>query len=288
MRILITGAAGLLGNELVQSVQAKGWEAIAASRTDWDLANPEGATLLIGKYKPDVTIHCAAETNVDKCELDPAWAKLINEDATAVLAAAVQASGSRFVYISSCGIFSGDSRLPYLETDAPQPRTVYAASKYNGELRALDANPKFLVCRVGWLFGGSLTQKKNFVEARRKEALTGKPMMSANDKWGSPTWAKHAADRILELIDVSASGIAHVANGGVASRHDYVCGILAAVKSTATVQAVDSSNFKRAAPVPDFEAISSLRNGEWGMSSLPSWQDALADYVKIYDSTGTL
>ncbi|CAM2917252.1 dTDP-4-dehydrorhamnose reductase [Rariglobus hedericola] len=287
MRILITGAAGLLGNELVQSVQAKGWESIAASRVDWDLAKPEEAAYLIGKYKPDVTVHCAAETNVDKCELEPDWAKLINEDATAALAAAIQAAGSRLVYISSCGIFSGDSRVSYLETDIPKPRTIYAASKYHGELRVQETNPDFLVCRVGWLFGGSLTQKKNFVEARRKEALTGKPMMSANDKWGSPTWAKHAADRIVDLIDISAGGVAHVANAGVVSRHEYVCGILAALNSTATVQAVDSSNFKRAAPVPDFEAISSVRNKDWGMSPLPSWQEALADYVKIYAAIKT-
>ena len=216
---------------------------------------------------------------MDKCETDPAHAARINTAATVELAEACVQAGAALIYVSSCGIFDGNSREPYLETESPRPRTFYARSKFDAEGRVLAASPRNLVCRVGWLFGGSVDQKKNFVEARRKEALKGGTMLSASDKWGSPTYARDAAERIIELFSRGAAGVVHVANVGVASRYEYVREIVVALNLEVEVRPADSSAFRRAAPVPDFEAIASCRDAELGVPAMDDWRSALRRYI---------
>ncbi len=279
--VVVTGAAGLLGSECVNALRKLGWDPLPWTRADLDLEFPDPGCDALRAARPAAVIHCAAETHVDKCEGEPQLADRVNEAATGALAGAARDVGARFVYIGSCGIFDGKKRTPYLETDSPQPLTRYALSKYRGELRALEADPANLICRVGWLFGGSRNQRKNFVEARRKEALTGKPMVSANDKWGSPTWAADAAQRIVELLEAGASGIFHVANSGIASRQDYVAAIVEAFDPTISVAGVDSSNFPRPAPVPDVEVLASGRLDEVGLQPLPDWRTALERYIQL-------
>ena len=281
MKVVITGAAGLLGSEFCAAVQNLGWEAVPFTRNELDLKSAQNASGLLEDLAPDVIIHCAAETNVDLCESDPEHAKLINETASHELALAAQKIGAKMVYISSCGIFDGLKRTPYTEQDAPSPLTEYAASKYQGELRVLETSPDNLACRVGWLFGGGREQRKNFVEARRKEAASGGDMVSANDKWGSPTWARDAAERIIALVERNAAGVFHVSNTGIASRHDYVSEIVRTFYPLKQVGSVDSSSFNRAAPVPDFEALESSRLEELGLRPLRSWQDAIQSYVAL-------
>ena len=281
MKVVITGASGLLGSEFCAAVHNLGWEAVPFTRNELDLKAAQNAFGLLEGLAPDVIIHCAAETNVDLCERDPEHAKLINETASHELAIAAEKIGAKMVYISSCGIFDGLKRTPYTEKDSPAPLTEYAASKYQGELRVLETSPDNLACRVGWLFGGGREQRKNFVEARRKEAESGGDMVSANDKWGSPTWARDAAERIIELVERNATGVFHVSNTGIASRHDYVSEIVRIFYPSKEVGSVDSSSFNRAAPVPDFEALESSRLEEVGLPPLRSWQDAIQSYVEL-------
>lgn len=286
-KVAVTGARGLLGSECVELCSKRGWEVVALSRNELDLEAFEDFPGILTGISPDAVIHCAAETNVDLCEREPAWANRINAEATGALARAAHQVGAKVVYIGSCGIFDGKKRTPYLESDLPQPLTQYASSKFRGEAECLTVDAGNLVCRVGWLFGGDTGQRKNFVEARRKEAATGKEMVSANDKWGSPTWARDAADRIVRLLEVDASGVCHVANSGIASRQDYVTAIVQTFEPGRLVKGVDSSHFPRSAPVPDFEALASERFDEWGIGAMPDWKDALRRYVTMaYRSLG--
>lgn len=278
-RIAITGATGLLGSALVHVATTGGDEVIPIRREDWDLSHPASIHSLVEKIKPRLIVHCAAATNVDWCESDAAKAATMNTDATGMLAEAATASGARLVYISSCGIFDGRSRVPYTEADVPAPLTAYARTKFEAEDRVWAVHPRGLVCRVGWLFGGSRLQKKNFVEARRRETQTAKRLVSANDKWGSPTWVEDAAGRILELARLGASGVVHVANSGVASRFDYVHRIVKNLRVDAVVEGVDSGHFKRSAPVPDFEALASTRLSALGLVPLRFWGTALDTYM---------
>lgn len=280
-KVAVTGSRGLLGSECVKLGSERGWEVVALTRNELNLEALDDFPRILSEISPDAVIHCAAETNVDLCERDPAWAQRINAEATGALARAAHQVGAKVVYIGSCGIFDGKKRTPYLESDRPQPLTQYAASKFQGEAECLTADAGNLVCRVGWLFGGDTGQRKNFVEARRKEAATGKEMVSANDKWGSPTWARDAADRIVRLLEADASGICHVANSGIASRQDYVTAIVQSFEPDRTVEGVDSSHFPRSAPVPDFEALASERFDEWGLEAMPDWKHALKRYVAM-------
>lgn len=279
-KVVVTGARGLLGTEFMSICEDRGWTAIAMNRDVTDLAHPEQANRFICEHAPDAIIHCAAETNVDLCEREPEWAVRINEQATQAIAMAALKIRAKMVYIGSCGIFDGTQNSPYAESVLPRPLTRYAASKLAGEGRTLDADAANLVCRVGWLFGGSRDQRKNFVEARRRECFDEKPMISANDKWGSPTWGRHAAKRIVELLCLDASGVHHVANTGIASRHDYVNEIVKAFNPLKPVTGVDSSHFPRSAPVPDCEALTSQRLSELSLDPLPDWRKALLEYIQ--------
>jgi len=278
-KIAVTGAAGLLGSEILNEIDRIGAIGISIERAELDLSQSGAALPVLANLEPKVVIHCAAETNVDKCETDPGHAYRVNTEATFEIAQACRKIGARLVYISSCGIFDGKSRIPYIENDVPFPVTHYARSKFAAEEKVQSLNSQNLVCRVGWLFGGGIEKKKNFVEARRKEALKAAKMVSAVDKWGSPTYAQHAAERIVALATKGVSGLMHVANSGVASRYDYVCAIIDIFGLPVPVEPADSSQFRRAAPVPDFEAISSSRLESLGLTALPHWRVALESYI---------
>jgi dTDP-4-dehydrorhamnose reductase len=276
MRIAVTGASGLLGSYLVTLGAQRGHELRELRRAEFDLLAPEVSRL---DGTTDVIIHCAAETNVDLCETDPAHAYACNAVSTEILAKWCTSLDIKLVYIGSCGVFSGSSKEPYCETDPPQPRTVYARSKYAGETATLCASRRNLVCRVGWMYGGTPTMKKNFVEARRREAVNKGTLESATDKIGTPTFAGDAAARIIDLVTTNCTDVVHIANTGIASRHQYVSEIISSLEINVEVLPVDSSKFPRPAPVPDNEALVSTRLEELGLEKLREWKTALRDYV---------
>jgi dTDP-4-dehydrorhamnose reductase len=277
-RVFLTGARGLLGSEFAAQAAASGWPVRAVTRDDFDLARPESLAAAFRRDPCPLMIHCAAETNVDACEEDPDHADRCNRQAPLALARAVHEVGGRLVFVSSCGIFDGRKPTPYTEDDAPAPLTHYAASKAAAEDALLHDFPATLIVRVGWLFGGGPEQKKNFVAARCREAAGKSEVLSAGDKSGSPTWTRDVVGQVFALLDQGAAGIVHTANTGMASRAEYVAEILRLAGSPTTVRPVSSAAFPRRAPVPDNEALASIRLSEFGLTSRP-WQEALKFYI---------
>jgi len=273
--MVVTGSRGMLGREFMEAGSGEGHRMVGFSRQEIDLERPGPGLEKLAALKPDAVIHCAAETDVDLCETKPEWAREINAEAAGRLAEASRALGAHFAFISTSGLFDGSKPGPFTEKDAPNPPTAYGKSKLAGERRVLAAHPEALVLRAGWLFGGPLELKKNFVGARVREAEGKQVIFSATDKRGSPTWTKDFAEHALSLLHEGRKGLLHLVNAGVASRFEYVKEILRLAGSRARVEPVPSTYFSRRAPVPDDESLRSLT-----LAPLPSWNSSLQRYFQ--------
>jgi dTDP-4-dehydrorhamnose reductase len=278
--ILVTGAAGILGQAVLAELAARHRSARGWTRADADLSQPASLPALVAALAPAGIIHCGAWTLVDDAEDQPAACRVVNVDASAALATAAATLGVPFIYISSGGVFDGLKPTPYDERDTPAPRTVYHRSKHDGELAVRAAHPASLVARVGWLYGGDAAQRRNFVAARLREAAASPVIRSSTEQFGTPTWTRDAATRLVDHLLARHAGVVHVAPAGpMASRLDYVRTILSAAGLTTTVEPAAPGAFARKADVPANEALASVQAPAWGLPPLRDWRDALAAYV---------
>jgi len=287
VRLLVTGARGMLGSEFVRAGIAIHHEVHAVARKDCDITNREAVLLLVEKQRPEAVIHCAAHTDVDDCEKNPSKAHLINADEDSNFAEAVRVTGGCLVYISSSGVFDGKKADAYIESDRPAPQTEYGRSKLEGEKRIVSSGCDHLIVRASWLFGRDPKFRKNFVAARKREAEGKQVIESATDKRGSPTWTRDFALTTLELLSAGARGLFHVSNLGVATRFEYVSAIVSLFRLKTPVRQVDSSRFPRAASVPVNESMASVKLSEIGISELRPWREALSSYIAQFNDGPT-
>jgi dTDP-4-dehydrorhamnose reductase len=271
----------MLGREFVEVGKRMGYEMIGWTRQELDLEEPKEGIRRLKELRPDAVIHCAAETNVDLCEREPGRARQVNAEAAGRLAQAAREAGARFVFISTSGLFEVKKKGPFTEEDRPNPPTVYGRSKLEGEEKVRTADPAALILRAGWLFGGPLDLKKNFVGARLREAEGKKVIRSATDKRGSPTWTRDFAERALALLQEGKSGLVHLVNAGEATRQEYVAEILRLAERKTLVEGVDSGSFPRSAPVPPDERLISLK-----ITKLRNWREALSEYLEVGGQKG--
>lgn len=275
--LLVTGASGLLGSAVVHDLVSRGLPVAAWTREQADLSQTASVTEAFAHTAPRAVIHCAGWTQVDLAEDQPDACYALNVTTSGVLARCAARAGASFLYISSGGVFDGHKTSPYDEHDRPAPRNVYHRSKHEGELAVAAAHPTALVARVGWLYGGDLAQKRNFVAARLREAAGRATLAGDTGQWGSPTWTRDAARLLLDLLLAGRHGLCHVANTGMVTRHDYVAEILRLAGSTTRV--VPSGPFPRKADVPANEALTSLQLPAWGILPLRPWHEALQEYL---------
>ncbi len=216
MKILVTGAAGQLGRELVDASRRGGHEVFTASRAELDVTNRDNVNAVVSREKPAVIVHAAAWTAVDACESDRDKAMLCNATATQHVVAAARDAGARVVYVSTDYVFDGTKSSPYVETDVPNPQSVYGASKLAGE-QALDAKVDAVV-RVSWLCG---FHGSNMVKTILRIAAQQDTLSFVDDQVGHPTFADDAAAMIVRLATESRSGLWHVTNQGAVSWYEF-------------------------------------------------------------------
>ncbi len=248
------------------------------SHKELDITDPARVAEALQSLNPGVVIHTAA-LHVDPCEENPSDAFRVNAWATRTLARACQQQNATLVYISTCGLF-GDEIKACTEYDPVTLKTVYAHSKYEGEIFVRQFCERHLIIRPGWLFGGSIHHEKNFVIKRYQEALQTSVMRSVYDKHGSPTCTSDLAMGIAQLLETQEYGTYHLANQGSASRAAYVRHIIECFGLSTPVEEVDSSHYPRKADVPDCEILDGLNIRFLGLDALPPWEDAIARYVR--------
>ena len=221
VKLLITGASGQLGTDLVLSARKSGHEVIAASHNDLDITDKSLVGRVVGEANVDAIIHAAAWTAVDACESDPQKAMAVNRDGTANIVAAARESGARVIYISTDYVFDGTKSTPYIESDLPNPQSVYGASKLAGE-QQLDLSIDQIV-RISWVCG---EHGANMVKTILRLAASNPRLTFVDDQIGSPTFTSDAAPAIVELAASGGAGIWHLTNQGSTSWFGFARDVL--------------------------------------------------------------
>ncbi|MBC7327237.1 dTDP-4-dehydrorhamnose reductase [bacterium] len=275
MRILITGAKGMLASD-IQRVISEKEEVIPLSKQELDITDSRKVMETICSLKPDIVIHCAAFTNVDQCELEPDKAYLVNTVGTWAVASACARIGASLVYISTDYVFDGAKGAPYIEVDEPNPLNVYGKSKLGGEKVVLMNLQRFFIVRTAGLYGAN---GKNFVTTILTRAREGKPLGVVADQVVSPTYTLDLARAIAELIYSPYYGIYHITNQGEVSWHRFAQEILRLSGLDVPVKPITSSEWPSPARRPLYSALRSLSWEHFGFTPLRNWQEALSDFL---------
>ena len=279
MRVLITGAGGMVGRSLAEHCQTLGDEVFALDHSGLDLTDESAARETFGRLQPEAVINCAAWTDVDGCELDPQRAFLVNSQGVEILATASRLAGASFVTISTDYVFDGrrDGHF-YTQRDDPHPLSAYGAAKLEGERRAQAAYARTSVVRSGWIFarGG-----KNFLAAAPGRLLRGERLRAISDGWGTPTYAPDLAARLRELAGLDLPGIYHVVNSGEgASFESFVRAAAEAMGvRDAVIEGVSADSLTRPAPRPRNSRLRCLISEAIGLAPLRDWRAALAEFA---------
>ena len=290
MKILITGASGMLGYDLWQ-VLSNEHELYGLGRRDcpdfikrdkWlqlDLTDPSETYQGVTKVNPELVIHTAALTDVDACELKPEEAYLINTLATRNVALACQRFDTVVLYISTDYVFAGEKNTPYREDDLPNPINIYGKTKYGGEFYVRHLLNKFYVLRTAWLFG---KRKKNFISnivGQIKSSGTQPNIKVVADQVGSPTYTKDLALAISELIKKNLYGVYHLTNTNSTSRYQIAEEIANFFGYRGKILPIRQTELKRPARRPQYSVLDNYNWCIQGFKPLRGWKEALREYL---------
>jgi dTDP-4-dehydrorhamnose reductase len=282
MRLLVTGAAGMLGHEVVAAGARLGHEIVAWDLPECDLTDA-GATLdAIRRLEPRAVINCAAYTNVDGAEADEATATLVNGDAAGNVAHACAAVGARLVHVSTDYVFDGSKREPWVESDPTSPLGAYGRSKLHGEDLVRAGLPDHAIVRTAWLFG---PHGPNFVSTMLRLASWA-PLAEGEgsrdevevvtDQVGSPTFAGHLAPALVDMAERTDTGIFHGAGSGSCSWYELTLEAFDAAGVACRVLPTTAEKFARPAPRPAYSVLGSEREHA---IALPPWQEGVRAHL---------
>lgn len=280
MRILVTGAGGQLGADVVLELQKRGHTAIAPLKSDMDITDAEAVSRVLTKHSPDAVIHCAAYTAVDRAEKDEKMCAGVNVGGTLNIALACKELGCKMMYISTDYVFSGEGERPWEpEDEVTGPLSVYGRTKYRGEVCVRENVEKFFIVRIAWVFG---VNGSNFVKTMLRLGRERGAVSVVNDQFGSPTYTADLAVLLCDMIETDRYGIYHASNEGICSWYDFACEIFrAAGMDDVAVTPVGTDEFPTAAKRPRNSRLSKDKLEANGFRRLPPWQDAVGRYVSI-------
>jgi len=276
MKVLITGASGMLGMDLKSRCERRGWRVEACPRSSLDVTDQIAVESSLSALRPDVVFHCAAYTAVDRAESEPEVARQINIDGTGNVALASASVGARMVYFSTDFVFDGAKGTPYVPDDPTNPLSVYGTSKRAGEVVTLEQAPNSMVVRTGWLFGSG---GGNFVLTMLRHAASGADLRVVDDQHGGPTWTVDLAEAVVGLVESGGEGIFHAANSGVATWHDLASEALRSSGYEAPGR-VSAADWAAPACRPTFSALNLASTETRLKRSMPHWRDALRKFLK--------
>lgn len=276
MKVLVTGAHGMLARSAIAVLEGAGHEVLGLSRVDADVTQLEALRHPVDVFRPDWVLHCAAWTRVDECERDPDRAFLVNGLGAGNAAQAAAAAGAAVVSISTDYVFAGDVARPYREYDLAAPRSVYGASKWAGEERVRELNPRHLIVRTAWLYGHG---GPNFIDTILRKAQDGEPLKVVDDQRGSPTWTRDLAEGLMKLMAAGAHGTYHCTNAGDCTWYDLAAYALERAGVHASLDRTRSAKLGRPAPRPAYSVLDNHWFEHVTGSRLPPWQDAVNRYL---------
>lgn len=271
MKVLVTGADGMLGSDLCPMLEDAGFDVIETTINELDVTYELNVRKVISDVKPDVVVHCAAYTNVDKAEEEPDIAERINALATKYVAQACKKNNAVLVYISTDYVFNGKKNTPYEPTDETAPINVYGRTKLDGELEVKKNCDRYYILRTSWLYGH---HGKNFVETMINLAKNSEVKV-VDDQTGCPTWTVDLSDAIISFIDEEPPyGIYHACGGGSTTWYGFAKEIYNKMNLDVNLLPCATEDFPRPAKRPAYSIMNN--NG-----LLRDWKLALNEYIEL-------
>jgi dTDP-4-dehydrorhamnose reductase len=273
MKVLITGAGGMLGHDVTTACHARGAEVVALGHDALDISDPGAVDATLSSHRPDAVVNCAAFTDVDGAEDDEAGAMKVNDEGAALLAAGAASVGAKIVHPSTDYVFDGAGNRPYVESDMPAPISAYGRTKQGGETSVAVSNERHFIVRAGWLFG---VHGKNFVETMLRLGNSQPEVLVVSDQVGRPTYTRHLAEALAILLEGEDFGIHHIAAAGHCSWYEFAQEIFDQAGVECRVMAGTTEMLGRKAPRPAYSVLGSERAEP---IELPHWKRGLAEYL---------
>jgi dTDP-4-dehydrorhamnose reductase len=273
VKLLVTGAAGMLGHRVVDEARAAGHEAVGADLAEFDLTDPEATRRFVAGAAPDAIVNCAAWTDVDGAEAKEDLALAVNGDGAGNVARAAAEVGARIVQVSTDYVFDGNKATPWVESDPTGPEGAYGRTKLAGEQQVAAACPEHAIVRTAWLFG---VRGPNFVDTMLRLAGERDELSVVDDQVGCPTWAGHLAPALVDMAERRDTGIFHGAGAGSCSWYELTLEAYDAAGIACRVLPTTAAQFARPAPRPAYSVLGSEREHP---ITLPPWQDGVRAHL---------
>jgi dTDP-4-dehydrorhamnose reductase len=278
MKILVTGAQGMLGQDLVPILEEYGHTVVACDRAEMDITDGAQVREFFTRERPELVIQCAAFTNVDGAETQVEDAFRVNALGTQQVALGCQQLDIPLVYISTDYVFDGTGDRPILEFTNTNPLSVYGQSKLAGEIYTRELLNKFYIVRTSWLYG---RHGKNFVDTMRKLGREKPELSVVADQYGAPTWTVALSHALARLIETGLYGVYHATGQGETTWHGFTQKILELEGVKTPVRPITTADLGRPAPRPAYSVLSSLNLKLSGVPLLPHWEESLASYLAL-------
>ena len=275
MKVLVTGAKGQLGQDLVSILSQSGLSVYGYGRQDLDVTNLDSVRPVITQIQPDVIVHAAAYTKVDQAESDADEAYRVNAFGSRNVAIVAEEIGARICYISTDYVFDGSASSPYQEYDQTNPLSVYGKSKLAGEELVKSLCSRYYIVRTSWVYG---QHGHNFVKTMLRLAEERNEVKVVDDQIGSPTYTIDLARFIEELVQTEKYGIYHASNTGVCSWYEFAKAIFEEVGIDIEITPIKTKDFPRPAPRPLYSVMDHMAIRANGLTDLRHWREGLKDY----------
>lgn len=280
MKILVTGSRGQLGYDLCKELKSQGFEQILAiDKDDVDITNEMDIKKVINEWNPNMVIHCAAWTNVDKAEDNPEEVYKINALGTKYIAEACRQINAKMVYISTDYVFSGEGTHFYKEEDEKKPLGVYGKTKLNGEEFVKSILDEYFLIRISWVFG---INGNNFIKTMLRLSENNDEISVVDDQIGSPTYTRDISKLITEMIQTTKYGIYHATNEGICSWFQFAKYIFKVANVKINVLPISTKEYQqkyKQAFRPLNSRMSKEKLASFGFKPLPSWQNAVERFI---------
>ena len=281
MRVLVTGAKGQLGTDVMEQLNANNIEAVGIDREELDIVDKKACEEFFEKANAekriDAVIHCAAYTAVDKAEDEQELSYNINALGTENIALACKKFDMKLMYISTDYVFNGQGERPWEPDDEREPLNVYGKTKYEGELFVEKLSDKYFIVRIAWVFG---IAGHNFIKTMLKLAKERDSLTVVDDQIGSPTYTADLSKLLVAMIQTDKYGRYHATNEGYCSWYEFAKEIFKVAGVEIDVKPVDSSAYPAKAKRPANSRMEKSKLDEMGFKRLPSWPDATRRYIE--------
>jgi dTDP-4-dehydrorhamnose reductase len=278
MKIFITGSQGQLGKEIVHQALSQGIESFPYAHQDLDITQFDLVRGIIGDFKPDVIINCAAYNNVDGAESESLMAYAVNCEGVRNLAICAKLYGAYLIHYSTDYVFDGKKTSPYLKIDTPNPINIYGESKLEGEKAVQEIFDNFLILRVSWVFGQN--PQASFPRKLLSWSKNNSTLKMVSDQTSSPTSVVDIANITFRLLKEKETGLYHFSNSGFCSRYEWAHFILNRIGWAGKLTPVPSSEFPAPAQRPTFSALDNSEVSTLIGKSIPTWQEATIRFIE--------